>query len=399
MKRPDIYKVPLVKNTFIREKETKRALVNFLADSDKLSMGEKCKSFEKAFALMQGRKEALLFSSGSSANLAIIQALKNLGRLKYGDRVGFSSITWSTNVMPIIQLGLEAVPIDCSPETLNSMSEPAISSLIKNQCKAFFITNALGLTGDLEEIRKKCNENGIILLEDNCEALGTELPSGKAGNFGLASSFSFYVAHHISTIEGGMVCTDEPELADMVRMVRSNGWDRNLSAQRQKYWRAKHNITSKFDSKYTFYDLGFNVRPTEITGFIGLYQLQFLDQIIKIREKNFTRVEKEIALNPDMLPVNRSYIKTFSPFALPFVFKTAKLRQKYLERFNRSGVEVRPMISGNIVCQPFFKKYVKKKYSLPGTEFLHQNSFYCGNCPDYTEQELRIIIKCIKHLP
>src|SRR3989338_1887602 len=242
------YKVPLVKNTFMHEKETRLALADFIATTDKLSMGKKCASFERAFALKQGRKEALLFNSGGSANLAIIQALKNLGHLKNGDRVGFSALTWATNVMPIIQLGLQAVPIDCDPNTLNSMAKTAIPALLKNHCKAFFITNALGLTGDLDMIRKGCKENDILLLEDNCEALGTELFSGKAGNFSLLSSFSFFVAHHMSTIEGGMACTDDPKLADMLRMVRSNGWDRNLSVQRQKYWRNRYKITSKFDS-------------------------------------------------------------------------------------------------------------------------------------------------------
>ena len=150
----------------------------------------------------------------------------------------------------------------------------------------------LGFVGDLDKIKKVCEERDIILIEDNCESLGTQLPSGKAGNFGLGASFSFFVAHHMSTIEGGMVCTNDEEFAEMLRIVRANGWDRNLSASQQIKWRKKYNITSEFEAKYTFYDLAFNVRPTEITGFLGLFQLQFLDGNIKTREENYLRLEK-----------------------------------------------------------------------------------------------------------
>ena len=146
------------------------------------------------------------------------------------------------------------------------------------EIQVLFITNALGFAGDLDVIRQICDERNIILIEDNCEALETELPAGKTGSFGEMASFSFFVAHHMSTIEGGMVCTDDEEFAEMLRIVRANGWDRNLKADQQHKWRKKHNIRSEFEAKYTFYDLGYNFRPTEITGFLGWYQLQFLQQ-------------------------------------------------------------------------------------------------------------------------
>lgn len=152
------YKVPLMKNAFINEDETKQALSNFILVADKLSMGEQCAKFEKAFAKKQKRKYGILSSSGSSANLAIIQALKNLGYLKDGDNVGFSALTWATNVMPILQLGLKPVPIDCDPRTLNNLSYNCIPALEKEKCKAFFITNALGFAGDLERIREECRK-------------------------------------------------------------------------------------------------------------------------------------------------------------------------------------------------------------------------------------------------
>ena len=386
-----------MKNALINEGATRKSLASFILGAEKLSMGNLCAKFEKAFAKQQGRKDAVLFNSGASANLAMLQALKNLGRLKKGDKIGFSALTWSTNVMPILQMGLGAIPIDCDPRTLNSMAKCALASLEKEKCAAFFLTNALGFAGDIDKIEKQCAKKNIIVLEDNCEALGTELHAGKTGNFSLGSSFSFFVAHHMSTIEGGMVCTDDHEFAEMLRIVRANGWDRNLHPERQDHWRTKHGVESDFHAKYTFYDLGFNLRPTEITGFLGLHQLKHLEKTTKIREKNFSRVHKAIDKNADFLGFDRGHIKILSAFALPFVCKTAHLRNEYVKRFEKAGVEVRPMIAGNMQRQPFYKKYIKRQFDLPGAELLHYNGFYCGNCPDYTEAEIQAIIDCITH--
>ena len=388
--------IPLMKNTFLNEYETKKALSEFIMKAERLSMDTKCTEFEKAFSLKQKRQEGVLFNSGGSANLTLLQALKNMDRLKDGDLIGFSALTWSTNTMPIIQMGFVPVPIDCMPETLNVMSENLLERLKEVDLKAFFITNVLGFTGDLEEIKKICKERNIILIEDNCESLGTELNSGvKAGNFGQASTFSFFVAHHMSTIEGGMVCTDDIELAEMLRIVRSNGWDRNLNAVQQVKWRKNYGINSEFDAKYTFYDLGFNLRPTEITGFLGLYQLQFLDQNILTRQDNYKRLENYILSNSELIDLKHSHIKILSTFAFPVVCKTPQLREKYLAQFSGAGIEIRPMIAGNIQRQPFYKKYVGKNYALKGTDFIHDNGFYCGNYPELSENDLEIIISCL----
>jgi len=143
--------IPLMKSAFLREEETKRALAEFIISAPRLSMDSKCREFEQEFAAFQGRKHAVLFNSGGSANLAMLQALKNLGRLKDGDPVGFSGLTWSTNTMPIIQLGMEPIAIDCDPETLNVMSHNFEERIREAGMKALFITNALGFTGTWTE--------------------------------------------------------------------------------------------------------------------------------------------------------------------------------------------------------------------------------------------------------
>lgn len=389
--------IPLMKHAFLHEQETKQALAQFILTAPKLSMDIKCVEFEKAFAKYQGSKHAVLFNSGGSANLAVLQALRNLGRLKEGSQVGFSALTWSTNVFPIIQMGMKAIPVDCDPKTLNVMSDTLQKRIKEEHVDALFITNALGFAGDLDKIRSLCAKHNIILLEDNCESLGTELRTGgKTGSFGLAATFSFFVAHHMSTIEGGMAVTDDDDLSQMLRLVRANGWDRNLTAQQQFALRKKYHVDSEFNAKYIFYDLGFNMRPTEITGFLGLNQLQFLHDNLQKRQHYYLILEKELKKNDELVVLDRSHIAFLSSFSFPVVCKTPQLREKYLSQFSGAGVEVRPVIAGDIQKQPFYKKYVKKIYDLPGAEFLDRCGFYCGNYPELTESDMETLKSCIK---
>ncbi|MBU1274025.1 MAG: DegT/DnrJ/EryC1/StrS family aminotransferase [Proteobacteria bacterium] len=388
--------IPLNKYTFFKEKEAIEGLCQFLNRSDKFSMGVNCREFEKQFAQYQGRKFGVLFNSGASANLCLLQALLNLGWLKTGAAVGFSALTWSTNVMPLFQFGFTPIPVDCSPDYLNVTSQTLRDRLKDRQLQCMFITNALGFTGDLDKIRDMCQDDGIILLEDNCESLGTELHSGKAGNFGLASTFSFYVAHHLSTIEGGMICTDSDELYEMLVISRANGWDRNLDPAAQKRWRDKYGVVSEFESKYTFYDLAYNLRPTEITGFLGMQQLKHIDENIDNREKIYLAIEREFIANDELKVLKRKHIAKLSSFAIPVICARAELREKYLARFVEAGVEVRPMIAGNICRQPFYRKYAGQEYDLAGTDFISQAGFYCGSDPELTPEEIQVIRGCLR---
>ncbi|OGR97390.1 MAG: DegT/DnrJ/EryC1/StrS aminotransferase [Elusimicrobia bacterium RBG_16_66_12] len=389
--------IPLMRNAFLGEAQTRRALADFILHAPRLSMDVKCREFESTFASQEGRAAAVLFNSGGSANLAMVQALKNIGRLKDGDKVGFSAVTWSTNIMPLIQLGLRPVPVDCDRSTLNVMSTELARVISQKKLKAMFLTNVLGLCGDLPAIRALCKAKGVILFEDNCEALGTELPEGRAGSFGVMSSFSFYVAHHMSTIEGGVVCVDDPELEEMLRIVRANGWDRNLTARQQARLRKTHGIKDEFQSKYTFYDLGYNLRPSEITGFLGLEQLKHLDAAVGAREANYDRFALSLAGSEDLLSLNRSHITRLSNFAFPVLCRTPKIKRRVLARFQAAGIETRPLIAGNMVRQPFYAKYVGgPPPRLPGADFFHDNSFYFGNYPELTEEDCLAIESCLR---
>ena len=285
--------------------------------------------------------------------------------------------------------------MDCSPRYINITSRELLERLNSQTLNCLFITNALGFTGDLDKIRDLCRERDILLLEDNCESLGTELPAGKAGNFGLAGTFSFYVAHHMSTIEGGMICTDDDELHEMLVISRANGWDRNLDPEAQKRWRDKYGIASEFEAKYAFYDLGYNLRPTEITGFLGVHQLGHLDENVDIREKNYLAIERAFLANDELMALEHGHLSTLSSFALPIICARPELREKYLSRFMAADVEVRPMIAGNICNQPFYRKYAGADYPLPGTDFISKAGFYCGNYPELTEEDIQVITDCL----
>lgn len=385
--------IKLIKSTFYNEQDTQKKLSQFIRNTDMLSFGPECAEFEKKFAKWQGRKHCVFLNSGSSANLAIIQSLLNLGKLKKGDKVGFSALTWSTNVMPLIQLGLKAVPIDVELDTLNVSSKTLHETLKRHTLEMVFLTNLLGFCDDIDEIRKVCNKEKIVLIEDNCESLGTVYQGKKLGNFGLASTFSFYVGHHMSTIEGGAVCTDSERLATMLRIVRAHGWDRNLSERRQMKIRSKHKVNSTFYSRYTFYDLGYNLRPTEINGFIGNTQVPYLDEIVTKRRNNFLEIADSIYKQTDRFyPIRYDHLDLISNFAFPVICKNKRIRDELVEKCN-GKVELRPIVGGDMTKQPFFKKY-EKRFILENSHagLIHELGLYFGNNPELTQKEKKEII-------
>ena len=386
--------IPLIKSTFYKEKEVKRKLLKFIDQSKKLSFGQECEAFEKNFALYQGRKKCVFVNSGSSANLALIQSLLNLKRIKKGDNIGFSALTWSTNVMPLIQLGMNPIPVDIEIDTLNVSSENLLNVLKKKKLKSLFITNLLGFCGDIDKIREICKKKKIILIEDNCESLGTIYKGRKLGNYGLASTFSFYVGHHMSTIEGGAICTDDTELADMLSLVRAHGWDRNLDFSKQDEIRKKFKVNSTFYSRYTFYDLGYNLRPTEINGFIGNLEIKHIEEINRKRNANFLKVAKIIYKNNKYFPIRYGHIDFVSNFAIPIVCKSKKIRDELVKKCE-GKIEIRPIVGGDLTRQPFFKKYVSGLSDNPNAKLAHERGLYLGNNPELTAKELKAIINIL----
>jgi len=389
-------RISLIKSTFYNEDDTKKKLCDFIKRTSRLSMSEQCKKFEEKFGKFQNRKYSVFVSSGSMANLVLIQSLLNLGYIKKGAKVGVSSLTWATNIMPLIQLGLEPVLIDCEKETLN-VSCRNIEEKYKNiKFSCLFLTNALGFCSDIDKIQKFCQKKSIHFIEDNCESLGSEYKGVKLGNFGIASTFSFFVGHHLSTIEGGMICTDDEILYQNIVMTRAHGWSRNLSEENKSKIKKEYQVNDFYD-KYMFYDLAYNARPTEISGFIGNIQIDYIEEIVNKREKNFLKFYEGIKKNPDIEKIDLKNITKISNFGVPLILKSKQIGLKYREKFEKNNIEIRPIISGSMSKQPFFRKYVASSSSnFPNSELIHENGFYFGNNPELDENEIKRILDILE---
>lgn len=391
-------RIKLQKSTFLEEHSTKTALCDFLMKADILSMSVECFKFEENFARWQQRGFATMVNSGSSANLVLIQALLNSGRLNRGDKIAVSALTWATNIMPLIQLGIIPKLVDCELNSLNVSARKLEEALGQDpDIKAFFITNTLGFCDDLDRIADLCESKKILLIEDNCESLGSVHKGRLLGNYGLASTFSFFVGHHLSAIEGGMVCTDDEELANEITMCRAHGWDRNLSPGCQTQLRKKHSVDD-FYAKYTFYDLGYNVRPTEINGFVGNLQLKYLNEIVKKREENFSIISNVINNDERLIKIDARHMDVISNFAVPIVAKENHVAASFKSKLEGSGVEIRPMIAGNMYRQPFFKKYCVGSLFPENAEFIHLNGMYFGNHPELSNDDIEFIIETLRSI-
>jgi CDP-6-deoxy-D-xylo-4-hexulose-3-dehydrase len=367
-----------MRSTFLNEEETKRDLCEFIMNSDKLSMGECVSKFETKFSEWQGRRHSVMVNSGSSANLVLLQALLNLKYIPPGARIGVSAVTWATNVMPIIQLGCVPVLVEVSRMNMNVMSE-----YLPKDIDLLFITHLLGFCGDIGRIDQFCKLNNILLIEDTCESLGTIIEHDKKlGNYGIASTFSTFVGHHMSTIEGGIVSTDNKELNDMLRMVRAHGWDRNVDEKKRTELRTQWNIDD-FYGPYTFYTLGYNVRPTEIQGFIGLKQLDHIDSANNKRKKSFKIIQQYINKVPGLYSPRMKV----PAFAIPVICKDKKTKDLYVSKCIDNAIEVRPLVAGSMNKQPYFKEYVTTK--TPNADYLHDSAFYIPNHPDLTDDEIK----------
>lgn len=385
--------IRLIKSSFYNEKDTKIQLCKFIKKTNRFSIGEETEKFENNFTQYQGRKYCVFVNSGSSANLAILQSLLNMGYLQKGDSVGFSALTWSTDVMPLIELGLIPVPIDCELDTLNVSSRTLKNAIKHHPIKVLLLTNLLGFCDDIDKISSICKHDNIILIEDNCESLGTVYKAKKLGNFGFASSFSFYVGHQMSTIEGGAICTDDRDLYIMLQMVRAHGWDRNLPKDIQKEIRVKHNMDRTFYSDFAFYELGYNLRATELQAFIGNVQLEYLPEIIKKREENFFTFSDEIYFEEDYYyPMRYNHIDTISNFAVPVICRSKEIHDMIIEKC-RNIVEIRPIVGGDMTKQIFYRKYVGNNKSMSNASLIHEQGLYFGNNPELTDKEIKTILK------
>lgn len=353
--------VKLVTDTI--DKNDVERLIKWLQTNPRLTKGEVTKEFEQRFAEWIGAKRAIFVNSGSSANLLMIWALMERGLLRRGDKVLIPAIAWATDLAPIIQLGLKPIILDINKNNLSV--DPGYLMNVLDDLRAsglpklLLLVSPLGLVPDMEPIKTICDENGIILLEDNCESMGSAYNGTKLGNFGLMSSFSTYFGHHISTIEGGLITTNNEEIYKLLLSLRSHGWDRDWIDEEKKLERLKWDV-DEFSALYTFYHAGFNLRSTDLQAYIGLGQLDKLDDIVKKRNRNFHLYYQNITPNAWKPAIrNNDFI---SNFAYPVITGDPFRKKELIKKLKAANIEIRPLICGSMGTQPFYvKRYGKLK--------------------------------------
>ena len=281
-------KITLVKDT-INNKDIDR-LIDWSKSYPRLTKGPVTLKFENKFSKWLDRKYSVFCNSGSSANLLMLSVLKE----KYNPKkVVVPSVAWSTDLAPVMQLGLQPILCDCNMKDLSVDFHHLEKIFMEESPDVLLLVSALGLVPDMKKIIELCSKYDVLLLEDVCESLGCEFIDRKLGTFGIMSSFSTFFGHHISTIEGGIVSTDDKELYELLVSLRSHGWARDLSVETQLNLLEEWNV-SEFDSLYTFYYPGFNMRSTDLQAYIGLAQIDKLDDWGRKRSTNFNLYQELI---------------------------------------------------------------------------------------------------------
>lgn len=339
--------IPLVKDTI--DKKDIDNLIEWLKTYPHLTKGELTLKYEKKWANWLGTKHALFVNSGSSANLIMLYALIASKKLNIGDKVVVPTVSWSTDLAPVVQLGLKPILCDCNMSNLSIDIEHFKSIILNDKPKALILVSVLGMVPEMDELVNLCKENNVILIEDACESLGSRFKDKKIGTFGLMSSFSTYFGHHISTIEGGMVCTDDTDMFNILKSIRSHGWDRDLDISHRQELRGRYQV-SDFESLYKFYYFGFNLRSTDLQAFIGLGQLEKLDDIVESRNKNYLFYSENIENNFWKAPISTDQ-RFVSNFAYPIISPN---RERIVEELNKEDIAVRPLICGSLEKQPFW---------------------------------------------
>ncbi|MGP4973262.1 DegT/DnrJ/EryC1/StrS family aminotransferase [Psychrobacter alimentarius] len=367
--------------------EKELAAIQRVIDSDMYSMNTQVAQYEKDFASFFGSKYALMTSSGSTANLLMIAALffKKDNPLKRGDEIIVPAVSWSTTYFPLQQYGLKVKFVDIDLETLN-IDLDQLEAAITDKTRAILTVNLLGNPNDFARINTLIADKDIILLEDNCESMGATFEGQQAGTFGLMGTFSSFFSHHIATMEGGCVVTDDEEIYHILLCIRAHGWTRNLPKENSL---TGTKSDDPFEESFKFILPGYNVRPLEMSGAIGIEQLKKLPSFIAQRRKNAEYFLSLFADHPDFLI--QKEIGDSSWFGFSFIIRqdAGITRKEVVKKLVDNAIECRPIVTGNFLKNKEVLEYFD--YEVSGTvdnaEYLDKNGLFVGNHQiDLTEQ-------------
>jgi len=380
--------IKLVKDTI--DKNDINKLIEWLNQDEipRLTKGDLTWELESKWANKIGTKYSVYVNSGSSAILLALAALLHTGKLR-NNKVVVPGLSWATDVSSPMLLGMETILCDSNLEDLSCDLEHLEKLFKTNDPSCMILVSPLGLVPNMDKVISLCEKYNVILLEDVCESMGSKYQGKYLGSFGFASFFSMYFGHHLSTIEGGFINTNDEDFYYSLLMMRSHGWDRDLPTHIQEKLRKENNV-NEFDSLYTFYLPGFNLRATDLQAFIGLMAIDKLDGYSKKRNENFKNYKLLVGDNKIMLGENEGDF--VSNFAYPIIDER---RNEIVNKLLEKNIEVRPLIAGDMSKKPMWvNKY--GPVELKNCELINKYGFYIPNHQGLTFDEIQTIVSIIK---
>jgi len=384
--------IPLISPSYGKD-EVVEALSSMV--STWVTMGKKVKLFEESFAKYNGVKYAVMVNSGSSANLLALSVLSHptVKKIQRGDEIITPAVTWATTVYPIVNIGAKPVFVDVDIETY-TMNTKLTESAISKKTSAIMPVHLLGNPCDMNRLSKLSKNHNLAMVEDTCEAHGAEFGGKKVGSFGDMSTFSFFMSHHITTIEGGMLLTNNEQFYELAKSMRAFGWTRDLK-NKNKFIKENKQI----DERFLFVNLGFNLRPTELQGAFGIHQIKKLEKFIKIRKDNAKYWNKRLSGLEDIFFIPKETIGTrHSYFCYPLTIKenVSFSRAELVKFLEKRNIETRPIMAGNMVEQPVTKSLQYKVHkTLKNSELIMKNGFFVGNHQDIKKPQREYVADSI----
>lgn len=389
---PGVTTIPLISPSYGKE-EILEAIDSMI--STWVTMGKKVKSFEESFARYIGTKYAVMVNSGSSANLLALSVLSHptIKKIQKGDEIITPAVTWSTTVYPIVNVGAKPVFIDVDADTY-TVNTDSLESAISKKTSALMPVHLLGNPCDMNKLTKITKKHNLVMVEDTCEAHGAAFHGKRVGSFGDMSTFSFFMSHHITTIEGGMLLTNNKKYYELAKSMRAFGWIRDLSDKKKIIKQNK-----MIDERFLFVNLGFNIRPTELQGAFGIHQIKKLDKFIKIRRENAKYWHKRFhSLDDVFILPKEDYGSMHSYFCYPLTIREdASFNRSDIVKFlGARKIETRPIMAGNIVEQPVTKSLDCRIHKdLKNSRLIMRNGFFFGNHQDIKEIQREYIADSI----
>jgi len=362
-------------------------LISWLKTNPWLTQGELVREFERQWAEWLSVRYATFVNSGSSANLLMYDALLLSGQLT-NKKIVLPAVSWSTSVAPAIQLDYEPILCEADEHTFG-LDLDCLERLLKaHHPGAVLIVHTLGVPNDMEPLLALKDRYGFILMEDACAAIGSRYDNQLVGTFGEISTFSFYYGHHLSTIEGGMICTNDETLHDILVQIRSHGWAKDLPTEKAET-RARENNIIAFNRPFTFYYPGYNLRSTNLNARIGLSQMKKIDYVVRRRIENHNIYQSRFRCVTDF-HCQRNDRATTSSIAFVALAQSQGHRERIAQVLRENRIETRPLGGGNMSRQPFWANRYEST-AFPVADRIHETAFQLPNHPRLSPEDIHFI--------